>query len=82
MGNEPSPVKRYANWNACFACGFIVEDGHTSMMCPMQWRKPNHQVGYTQVNAAGYAVYGPCTKDQNKTQFPQAQYYGRSQGNV
>ncbi len=52
------------------------------MMCPMQWRKPNHQVGYTQVNAAGYAVYGPCTKDQNKMQFPQAQYYGRSQGNV
>jgi hypothetical protein len=31
MGNVPSPVKRYTNWNACFSCGFDVEDGHTSM---------------------------------------------------
>ena len=22
-------LKRYANWNVCFLCGFDVEDGHT-----------------------------------------------------
>jgi hypothetical protein len=56
MGNAPSPIKRYANWNACFSCGFDVEDGHTSATCPMEWCKPNHQVGYTRANAATYAA--------------------------
>ena len=27
-------IKRYANWNVCFSCGFDVEDGHTSKTCP------------------------------------------------
>jgi hypothetical protein len=82
MGNVPSPIKRFANWNACFSCGFDVEDGHISMTCPMQWHKPNHQVGYTRENAAGYAAYAPCTKGQHKTQFPQAQYQARNQGHM
>jgi hypothetical protein len=74
MGNVPSPIKRFANWNACFLCGFDVEDGHTLATCPMEWRKPNHQVGYTCANAATYAAYGPCTKGQHKTQFPRAPF--------
>ncbi len=44
-------VKRYANMNVCFLCGFDVEDGHNSGTCPMQWRRPNHQVGFTCANA-------------------------------
>jgi hypothetical protein len=74
MGNAPSPIKRYANWNACFLCGFDVEDGHTSATCPMEWRKPNHQVRYTRANAATYAAYWPCTKGQHKTQYPRAPF--------
>ena len=44
-------VKRHANMNVCFLCGFDVEDGHNSSTCPMQWRRPNHQVGFTRANA-------------------------------
>ena len=29
-------IKRYANWNVCFLCGFDAEDRHTSKMCPWQ----------------------------------------------
>ncbi len=46
MGTAPSPIKRYANWNMCFSCGFNVEDGHTLVTCPMEWQQPNHLVGY------------------------------------
>jgi hypothetical protein len=38
-------VKRYANWNICFLCGFDMEDGHTSKTCPWQLRHANHQGG-------------------------------------
>jgi hypothetical protein len=31
-------IKHYANWNACFSCGFDVEDGHTLKTCPTAWR--------------------------------------------
>ena len=82
LGNMPSPVKRFANWNACFSCGFDVEDGHTSATCPLMWRKPNHQTTYTRENAASFAAYGPCTKGQHKTQFPQKQFFGAGQGNM
>jgi hypothetical protein len=53
-----------------------------SMTCPMQWRKPNHQVGHTRENATGYAAYAPCTKEQHKTQLPQAQFQARNQGHI
>jgi hypothetical protein len=68
--NAPSLIKHLANWNACFSCGFNMEDSHTSATCPFNWHKPNHQVGYTRENAASYAAYGPSTKGQHKTQFP------------
>jgi hypothetical protein len=82
LGTTHSPVKRFANWNACFSCGFDIEDGHTSTTCPLMWRKPNHQESYTRENAASFAMYGPCTKGQHKTQFPQKQYFGGGQGNM
>jgi hypothetical protein len=68
--NAPSPIKRFANWNACFLCRFDVAKGHTSETCPFEWRKPNHQVGYTRENALSYVAYGPSTKGQHKMQFP------------
>ncbi len=30
-------IKQYANWNACFLCGFDVEEGHTLKTCPTPW---------------------------------------------
>ena len=65
-------VKRYANMNVCFSCGFDVEDGHNSGTCPMQWRRPNHQVGFTRANAQQYinAGYDACTRAMHKTQYP------------
>ncbi len=27
-------IKKFANWNVCFSCGFNVENGHTSKTCP------------------------------------------------
>jgi len=32
-------VKRYANMNVCFSCGFDVENRHTSRTCPQAWRR-------------------------------------------
>jgi hypothetical protein len=40
-------VKKYANWNVYFLCGFDIEDGHTSQTCPGHWCKMNHQEGFT-----------------------------------
>jgi hypothetical protein len=68
--NDPSPIKHFANWNACFLCGFDVPKGHTLATCPFEWRRLNHQVSYTCENASSYVVYGPSTKGQHKMQFP------------
>ncbi len=35
-------VNLYANWNACYSCGFDVPDGHTSMMCHTNLCKPTY----------------------------------------
>jgi len=65
-------IKRYANWNVCFSCGFDVEDGHTSKTCPALWRRMNHQEGYTRANSGQYIVvgYDVCTKAMHKSQLP------------
>ena len=65
-------VKKFANWNVCFTCGFDVEDGHTSKTCPAHWRKMNHQEGFTRENSRQWinAGYDPCTKGMHKSQFP------------
>ena len=65
-------VKKYSNMNVCFSCGFDVEDGHTSRMCPQAWRHTNHQEGYDWSNAQQYidAGYDACTKAKHKLQLP------------
>ncbi len=65
-------VKRYANMNVCFSCGFDVENGHTSRTCPQAWRHANHQEAYDRSNAQQYidAGYDACTKAKHKTQLP------------
>jgi len=65
-------VKRHNNMNACFSCGFDVEDGHTSRTCPAEWRRANHQEAYDRNNAQAYidAGYDACTKAKHKTQLP------------
>jgi hypothetical protein len=65
-------VKRYANMNVCFSCGFNVENGHTSRTCPQAWRCANHQEAYDRSNAQQYidAGYDACTKAKHKTQLP------------
>jgi len=74
--NEQPPysntVKRYANWNACYSCGFDVADGHTSMSCPPHLRKASHDINFNRHNAQQYIDLGhPCaTRNRHKTQFP------------
>ena len=65
-------IKKYANWNVCFSCGFDVEDGHTSKTCPAPWRQANHQEGFDRNNAGQYiaAGYDTCTKAMHKSQMP------------
>jgi hypothetical protein len=65
-------VKLYANWNTCYLCGFDVPNGHTSMTCPTNVRKPSHDVYFTQQNAQQYINLGhSCSiKNRHKTQMP------------
>ena len=65
-------MKRYANWNACYSCGFDVADGHTSMSCPAHLRKATHDIYFNHQNAQQYIDLGhPCsTRNRHKTQFP------------
>ncbi len=65
-------MKRYANWNACYSCGFDVADGHTSMSCPAHLRKATHDIYFNRQNAQQYIDLGhPCsTRNRHKTQFP------------
>jgi hypothetical protein len=62
--------KVHNNWNACFRCGFDIEDGHTSITCPFKWW--NHQDSFTRENAQQFiaAGYDPCTKGMHKTVLP------------
>jgi hypothetical protein len=62
--------KLHNNWNACFSCGFDIEDGHTSIMCPFKWW--NHQNSFTCRNTQQFIVagYDPCTKGMHKTVLP------------
>jgi hypothetical protein len=66
-------MKKYANWNACYSCGFDVADGHTSQTCPQHLRKPDRDCYFTRQNAQQYvdAGYGCSTKNRHKTVFPQ-----------
>ena len=65
--------KRFANWNACYSCGFDIPDGHTSQTCPQHLRKPDHDIYFTWQNAQQYIDqgYNCATKNRHKTVFPQ-----------
>ena len=65
-----NPVKYYANQNACFSCGFDIEEGHTSAMCVTP--KPNHKAGFTQANYKQYKQAGHqfSRKGMHKTMYP------------
>ena len=72
--NAPNPVKRFANWNMCFSCGFDVEDGHTSATCPYERRRPGHQEGCTRDNWEQYDNAGHHVRKtrRHKNVFPSA----------
>jgi hypothetical protein len=65
-------VKKYNNWNACYSCGFDVEDGHFLSTCLPHLRKPSHNKAYTRANAQEFINRDPhlCTKGINKTMLP------------
>jgi hypothetical protein len=69
-------TKKHANWNVCWSCGFDVEDGHMSAMCPTHWCKTDHQVGFTLENAQQWINlgYAPCTKGMHKTKLSMQQW--------
>jgi hypothetical protein len=64
-------MKRFANLNACYSCGFNVANGHTSQMCPLHLRKPDHNEYFTWQNAQQYinAGYGCSTKMRHRSVF-------------
>jgi hypothetical protein len=66
-------TKRFANWNACYSCGFDIPDEHTSQTCPQHLRKPDHDIHFTRQNAQQYIDqgYNCATKNRHKTVFPQ-----------
>jgi hypothetical protein len=68
--NFSNIYKRYNNWNICYSCRFDVEDGHTSMMCPL-W-KAFHQTGFKREDAQQYIAAGhaPCIKGMHKSVLP------------
>jgi hypothetical protein len=72
-------VKRFANWNACYTCGFDVPDGHTSATSQAQ-RKAGHDVCFTRQNAQQYNDAGRncSTRNRHKTQFPKRKFYTRN----
>ena len=65
-------VKVHNNWNVCYSCGFDVEDGHDSMTCHMDWRKPGHDVYFTRANAQQKLDAGcdTCTRGIHKSILP------------
>ena len=66
----PNAVKQFTNKNACFLCGFDIEDGHTSATYINQ--KPGRQVGFTRANYRQYKQAGHqfYRKAMHKTMNP------------
>jgi hypothetical protein len=63
-------VKVFVNQNACFTCGFDVDDWHTSATCPN--KKAGRQDGFTCSNYMEYerANHQFCRKGMHKTMYP------------
>ncbi len=68
--------KLFGYWNACYLCGFDIEDGHTLKTCPRDWRKPTHIKAFTRRNAQSYIAvgYNCCTRGMHKTILPNAAF--------
>jgi hypothetical protein len=50
-------VKRHANWNVCYLCGFDVANGHTSMLCPAHLQKATHDTRHLLHTTKGPAIH-------------------------
>ena len=66
-------TKKFANWNACYSCGFDIPEWHNSQTCPPTSRKPDHDVHFTRQNAQQYVNqgYACATRNRHKNVFPQ-----------
>jgi hypothetical protein len=65
-------VKRFANWNVCYFCGFGVENGHTNMSGPAHLCKASHDIHFTRQNVQQYINldHPCCTKNKHRTTLP------------
>jgi hypothetical protein len=66
-------TKKFANWNACYSCGFDIPEWHNSQTCPPTSRKPDHDVNFTRQNAQQYVDqgYACATRNRHRNVFPQ-----------
>ncbi len=72
-----NPNKLFGNWNACYLCGFDIDDRYTLKTCPRDWCKPTHIEAFIQGNAQSYiaAGYDCCTRGMHKTVLPNAAFW-------
>ncbi len=77
-------TKKFANWNACYSCGFDIPEWHNSQTCPPTSRKPDHDVNFTRQNAQQYVDqgYACATRNRHRNVFPQMWRFGAIHGNV
>ena len=63
-------VKMFPNWNACYSCGFDIEEWHNSGSCPN--RRGDHQNGFDRNNWQSYQEEGWnfCRRAMHKDQLP------------
>ena len=63
-------VKTFPNWNACYSCGFDVEEWHHSGSCPN--RRGDHQNNFDRNNWQSYQEEGWnfCRRAMHKDQLP------------
>jgi hypothetical protein len=69
--------KLHGNWNACYSCGFDIEEGHTTLKtCPGDWRKLTYIEAFTRGNVQRHiaAGYDCCTRGMHKTDLPNAAF--------
>ena len=70
--NQPAmPPLNFVKHYVCYLCEFDVKEGHTSVTCPQEWQRTNHQEAFTRENAQGYIAAGwdACTKGKHKNLF-------------
>ncbi len=68
--HQPTPYKRYDNWNYCWSCGHDVPEWHNSKTCNNCC--PGHQEGATKQN-----TMGGNTRQQHKMILPSVPMHPR-----